>query len=74
MAGRDRHERMFGLRRTGKSTADVPLQDSSRLDWFVDGKKAGTWQTSRNLTYVQVNNASHMVRDSRQFVEAAANA
>ncbi|GAA5912118.1 hypothetical protein JCM6882_003058 [Rhodosporidiobolus microsporus] len=30
-------------------------------DWVVNGKKAGTWTTARNLTYVKINDASHMV-------------
>lgn len=30
-------------------------------DWVVDGKQAGLWQTDRNLTYVRIFNASHMV-------------
>ncbi|KAF8559462.1 carboxypeptidase KEX1 [Imleria badia] len=29
--------------------------------WTVGGEPAGTWVTSRNLTYVKVFNASHMV-------------
>ncbi|KAI9064815.1 alpha/beta-hydrolase [Trametes sanguinea] len=29
--------------------------------WTVDGNPAGTWVTSRNLTYVKIFNASHMV-------------
>ncbi|CDO73823.1 hypothetical protein BN946_scf185015.g152 [Trametes cinnabarina] len=29
--------------------------------WTVDGKPAGTWVASRNLTYVKIFNASHMV-------------
>lgn len=33
----------------------------SAQDWHVDGKRAGTWTTSRNLTYVKVSDASHMV-------------
>ncbi|KAF9651698.1 alpha/beta-hydrolase [Thelephora ganbajun] len=28
--------------------------------WTVDGTPAGTWVTSRNLTYVKIFNASHM--------------
>lgn len=35
---------------------------TAQKDWWVDGEKAGTWQTARNLTYVQVYNSSHMVR------------
>ncbi|GAA5845127.1 hypothetical protein JCM11251_008003 [Rhodosporidiobolus azoricus] len=30
-------------------------------DWVVNGKKAGTWTTARNLTYVKIDEASHMV-------------
>ncbi|GAA5860300.1 hypothetical protein JCM8547_003456 [Rhodosporidiobolus lusitaniae] len=30
-------------------------------DWVVNGKQAGTWTTARNLTYVKINEASHMV-------------
>lgn len=29
--------------------------------WYVDGQAAGTFQTGRNLTYIKVFNASHMV-------------
>lgn len=35
--------------------------ESKQLDWWVNGTKAGTWRTARNLTYVQVYNSSHMV-------------
>ena len=31
------------------------------MDWTVNGKLAGSWQTSRNLTYVGIRGASHMV-------------
>lgn len=34
---------------------------ATQQDWWVDGKKAGSWQSARNLTYVQVYNSSHMV-------------
>ncbi|GAA5923503.1 uncharacterized protein JCM15063_003667 [Sporobolomyces koalae] len=34
---------------------------TEELDWFVNGKKAGTWTSSRNMTYVKVLEASHMV-------------
>ncbi|GAA6061343.1 hypothetical protein JCM10212_004824 [Sporobolomyces blumeae] len=30
-------------------------------DWYVNGKNAGTWQSARNLTYVKILEASHMV-------------
>ncbi|GAA6011719.1 hypothetical protein JCM11491_000728 [Sporobolomyces phaffii] len=30
-------------------------------DWYVNGKKAGTWTSARNLTYVKILEASHMV-------------
>ncbi|PWN49971.1 alpha/beta-hydrolase [Violaceomyces palustris] len=29
--------------------------------WLVNGKEAGSWQTDRNLTYVGIKGASHMV-------------
>ncbi|GAA6008167.1 hypothetical protein JCM10207_007051 [Rhodosporidiobolus poonsookiae] len=29
--------------------------------WVVNGKRAGTWTTARNLTYVKISEASHMV-------------
>ncbi|CEQ38572.1 SPOSA6832_00002 [Sporobolomyces salmonicolor] len=31
-------------------------------EWYVNGKNAGTWTTARNLTYVKILDASHMVR------------
>ncbi|KAG8900039.1 Cell death protease [Tulasnella sp. 403] len=37
------------------------LGDSPVLPWKVNGTDAGTWVTSRNLTYVKVFGASHMV-------------
>lgn len=30
-------------------------------DWYVNGTHAGTWRTARNLTYVGIKGASHMV-------------
>ncbi|BGP12232.1 hypothetical protein JCM10213_007490 [Rhodosporidiobolus nylandii] len=35
--------------------------NATEEDWVVNGKKAGTWTTARNMTYVKVNEASHMV-------------
>ncbi|KAL1920404.1 uncharacterized protein VTP21DRAFT_781 [Calcarisporiella thermophila] len=35
--------------------------DSQPSPWYINGKKAGTIQTSRNLTYAIVYDASHMV-------------
>ena len=43
-------------------------QDAESLDWRVDGKHAGTWVTARNLTYVKVADASHMVRSASLLV------
>ncbi|KAI5481486.1 hypothetical protein MNV49_004243 [Pseudohyphozyma bogoriensis] len=34
---------------------------SDPQEWYVDGKEAGTWQYSRNVTYVKIKDASHMV-------------
>ena len=43
------------------SLTDIVLyQNVSALDWRVDGKHAGTWTTSRGLTYVKIADASHM--------------
>ncbi len=40
----------------------VPSQTSSaRQKWLVNDTAAGTWQEDRNLTYVSVAGASHMV-------------
>ncbi|GAA5899241.1 S10 family peptidase [Sporobolomyces salmoneus] len=30
-------------------------------DWYVNGKRAGTWTSARNMTYVKILDASHMV-------------
>lgn len=35
--------------------------ESAAQDWRINGELVGTWQSDRNLTYVRVNNASHMV-------------
>lgn len=37
-------------------------QNTTDEDWHVNGKKAGTWTTARNLSYVKILDASHMVR------------
>jgi hypothetical protein len=37
------------------------VQNATEQDWQVDGRHAGTWTTARNLTWVKVANASHMV-------------
>lgn len=37
------------------------LQGEDEQDWVVDGVATGTIQSGRNLTYVKVFNASHMV-------------
>ncbi|GAA5981126.1 hypothetical protein JCM11641_003121 [Rhodosporidiobolus odoratus] len=35
--------------------------NSTEDDWVVNGKRAGTWISARNMTYVKINEASHMV-------------
>ncbi|WFC97385.1 carboxypeptidase D [Malassezia yamatoensis] len=35
--------------------------DGTPLDWRINGELVGTWHTDRNLTFVRVHNASHMV-------------
>ncbi|KAM0793726.1 hypothetical protein ACM66B_001150 [Microbotryomycetes sp. NB124-2] len=35
--------------------------NATEQDWFVNGEQAGTWTTARNMTYVKVAGASHMV-------------
>ncbi|EJU06202.1 alpha/beta-hydrolase [Dacryopinax primogenitus] len=37
------------------------LGDAETLDWEVDGAHAGSWVTARNLSYVKLSGASHMV-------------
>ncbi|KZT62946.1 alpha/beta-hydrolase [Calocera cornea HHB12733] len=37
------------------------LGDAQTYDWDVNGTYAGTWVTARNLTYVKIAQASHMV-------------
>ncbi|GAA6041532.1 hypothetical protein JCM8097_004247 [Rhodosporidiobolus ruineniae] len=39
----------------------VGFGNATEETWAVNGKAAGTWTTARNLTYVKVNEASHMV-------------
>lgn len=58
----------------GWSNGDDELK-ATQEDWWVDGEKAGTWQTARNLTYVQVYNSSHMVslRVSETLLESWCN-
>jgi carboxypeptidase D len=35
-------------------------------EWHVNGTQAGTWRTARNMTFVKVFDAGHMVRDTSQ--------
>jgi carboxypeptidase D len=44
-----------------QSSSSGFLQGEDEQDWIVDGVAAGTIQSGRNLTYVKVFNASHMV-------------
>ncbi|KAG9287254.1 hypothetical protein G9A89_008884 [Geosiphon pyriformis] len=37
------------------------FQESMPQDWYVNDMLAGTWQTERNLSFVIIHNASHMV-------------
>ncbi|KAI8999964.1 Alpha/Beta hydrolase protein [Gaertneriomyces semiglobifer] len=37
------------------------FQETTARNWYIDGKLAGTYQTSRNLSFVLVHQASHMV-------------
>ncbi|KAM0793260.1 hypothetical protein ACM66B_000722 [Microbotryomycetes sp. NB124-2] len=39
----------------------IGFNETEPLEWSVDGNLAGYWTTARNLTYVKVLNASHMV-------------
>ncbi|KIO32858.1 hypothetical protein M407DRAFT_13851 [Tulasnella calospora MUT 4182] len=39
----------------------IGMGDAPTLSWTVNGTQAGTWRTARNLTYVKVHGASHMV-------------
>ena len=35
--------------------------NATELDWYVNGTLAGKWRTARNLTWVKVLEAGHMV-------------
>jgi carboxypeptidase D len=37
------------------------FQNAPKLRWTVDNTPAGVWREERNMTYVQLYNASHMV-------------
>lgn len=58
-------QQVFG--RQGEMLAQVSEESSGFRsdepfeDWFVNGTAAGTIQTGRNLTYIKIFNASHMV-------------
>lgn len=45
----------------GKGFAEPSGDLARRRAWTFDGRPAGFWQSSRNLTYVFFNEASHMV-------------
>ncbi|KAJ3090452.1 Cell death protease [Quaeritorhiza haematococci] len=36
-------------------------KENQKMDWYIDGQLSGSIQTSRNLTFALVHNASHMV-------------
>ncbi|KAG8720448.1 Cell death protease [Ceratobasidium sp. 395] len=44
-----------------KWSGSVGMGNATALGWKVNGTEAGWWQESRNLTYVKVAGASHMV-------------
>jgi Serine carboxypeptidase len=49
--------------RRGFEVSNSKYQSGAK-DWYVNNSIAGTWQTSRNLTYVVLYNTSHMVFNS----------
>ena len=54
----------IGVRRTAENLewgGSKGFGDHPAQDWYVNGSLAGTWRTARNLTYVGVKGASHMV-------------
>lgn len=54
----------IGVRRTAENLewgGSKGFGDHPSQDWYVNGSLAGTWRTARNLTYVGVKGASHMV-------------
>lgn len=44
-----------------KSPSSGFLEDEVAQDWYVNGTASGIYQSGRNLTYIKVYNASHMV-------------
>ena len=54
----------IGVRRTAENLewgGNKGFGDRLAQDWYVNGSLAGTWRTARNLTYVGIKGASHMV-------------
>lgn len=39
--------------------------NATEEEWFVNGTLAGTWKTARNMTFVKVLEAGHMVSGAR---------
>ncbi|GJN92002.1 hypothetical protein Rhopal_005030-T1 [Rhodotorula paludigena] len=44
-----------------KWNGETGFGNATQEEWVVDGRTAGTWTTARNMTYVKINEASHMV-------------
>lgn len=54
----------IGVRRTAENlewNGNKGFGEIGARDWYVNGSLVGTWRTARNLTYVGVKGASHMV-------------
>ncbi len=54
----------IGVRRTAENLewgGSKGFGEHPAQDWYVNGSLAGTWRTARNLTYVGISGASHMV-------------
>ncbi|CAO3563299.1 unnamed protein product [Mortierella alpina] len=43
------------------------FQDAPKIGWTVQDQSAGVWKQARNLTYVVLHNASHMVPYDQPF-------
>ncbi|PWY99105.1 alpha/beta-hydrolase [Testicularia cyperi] len=54
----------IGVKRTAENLSwdgSVGFGDNPEQEWYVNGTLAGTWRSARNLTYVGIKGASHMV-------------
>lgn len=55
------NKRVIGSMQWGGERSSGFQSNEPEIPWYVDGVPSGTYQTGRNMTFIKVFNASHMV-------------